>query len=166
MAVRDIYANSDLQNGKLADAVAVSGNKTVTIVSTMETLATDSANSVYRFFVGLNPCLIPVDIQVYNDDLNSSTGDDFDLGIYEGNGGAVIDKDYLVDGITFATARGKAAPLDGMTTVDIANLGKKLYEHAGHTIKTKKDSYDIALTCNTAANTAGTITLVGTFVQG
>ena len=53
-----------------------------------------------------------------------------------------------------------------LTALDIADLGKPLYEIAGHTISTRKDSYDIAATFNTPPSAEGTVTLVGTFLQG
>lgn len=165
MAVVDIYTNSDLQKGKLAAAANLTGNKSVTAIATFEVGASDSANSVYRVFPDLNPCLIPVDVKVMNDAVGSAVSD-VDLGLYVGNKGPVIGKDCLYNGLDLKTAHAKGAAVDGLTAVDIANLGKPLYEIAGHTIANRKDSYDIALTVNVAPSASGTVTLIGTFIQG
>ena len=164
MAVVDIYANTDLENGKLAPAAKCQGNKVVTIVTSFETGASDSANSIYRVFPDLNPCLIPIDIKIMNDATGAGNSD-IDLGLYCGNKGAVIDADCFYDGLNIKTAN-TSSPVNGLTAVDIANIGKQLYELAGHTIANRKDSYDIALTVNTAPSAAGTVTVIGTFIQG
>ena len=164
MAVVDIYVNDDTEKGKLAQAAKCHDNKMVTIVQTFETGATDSANSVYRIFPDLNPCLIPVDIKIMNDVIGSGTSD-ADLGLYCGDKGAVIDKDCLYDGLDLHTGH-TTSPANGLAAVDIADRCKQLYELAGHTLANRKDTYDIALTINTAPSAAGTVTVVGTFVQG
>lgn len=164
MAVVDKYANADLENGKLGAAANVTGNKVVTSVVSFGIANGDSANSVYRVFPNLNPCLIPVSIEIINTAVTGAN--DVDLGIYEGEKGLVIDKDCLLDGGTIATAHAKGAGLDGLATVAVADIGKQLFELAGHTIANRKDTYDIALTLNAAATAAGTVTVIGTFVQG
>lgn len=164
MAVVDKYANADLENGKLGAAANVAGNKVVTSVVSFNIESGDAANSVYRVFPNLNPCLIPVDIKVMNTAVTGAS--DVDLGLYEGEKGNVIDADCLADGLTIATAHAKSAALDGLTSVAVDNIGKQLFELAGHTIANRKDTYDIALTLNGAATADGTVTVIGTFVQG
>lgn len=163
MAQVDKYANTDLENGKLAQSAKCQGNKVVTIIQSFEIDASDAAKSVYRVFPDLNPCLIPVDIKIYNDAIGSGSSD-IDLGLYCGEKGEVIDADCLYDGLDVKTA--SATPVNGLAALDIANIGKQLFEIVGHTIANRKDTYDIALTVNTAPAAAGTVTVVGTFVQG
>jgi hypothetical protein len=148
----------------LAEAVHVNGAKLVTAVSTFEVATADSDNSVYRLFKGLNPNLIPLQLWINNDEITDGT--DYDLGLYEGNGGAVVSKDVFADGIDLSTARTSGSEVSGLTAVAIENLTKKLFEHAGHTIATKLDSYDLALTANTVGTAAGTVTVRATFAQG
>lgn len=164
MAVVDIYVNEDTENGKLAQAAKCQGNKVVTIVQSFETGATDGNGSVYRVFPDLNPCLIPVDIKIMND-ATGAANSDFDLGLYCGEKGEVIDADCFYDGLNIKTAN-TGTPVNGLSALDIANIGKQLFEIAGHTIANRKDTYDIALTANTAPAAAGTVTVVGTFLQG
>ena len=164
MAVVDIYVNDDTEKGKLAQAAKCQGNKVVTIVQSFEIGATDGNGSVYRVFPDLNPCLIPVDIKIMND-ATGAAASDFDLGLYCGEKGAVIDADCFYDGLSIKTAN-TGTPVNGLSALDIANIGKQLFEIAGHTIANRKDTYDIALTANTAPAAAGTVTVVGTFLQG
>jgi hypothetical protein len=56
--------------------------------------------------------------------------------------------------------------VDGLSAVDIADLENKIYEHAGHTVNTAKQGYDIALTANTVGAAAGTITIIALFLEG
>lgn len=159
----DIYTNTDVENGKLGAAANLTGNKTVVAVTSFEVGEDDEAGSVYRLFPDLNPCLIPVDIKLMNDAIGSG---EMDLGLYIGDKGEVIDADYFYDGFSTATAHDKAGAIDGMTAVPIEYIGKQLFELAGHTIADRKDTYDIALTVNTAPGAEGTITAIATFVQG
>lgn len=163
MAVVDKYTNLDAEKGKLAQVANLTGNKVLIAISTFEVGADDSNGSVYRIFPDLNPCLIPVNIKILNDAIGSAASD-IDLGLYCGNKGEVIDKDCLYDGLSVQSK--SSAPIDGMKAVDFANIGKQLFELAGHTIANRKDTYDIAMTLNTAPGATGTITVIGTFVQG
>lgn len=160
----DIYANSDLEKGKLGAAVAVTGNKTVTSIVSFSVGTDLVANSVVRIFPNLNPCLVPVSIKILN---TACTGaSDVDLGLYCGEKGDVIDADALLDGGTIATAHAKGSELEGMSAVTVDKVGKQLFELAGHTIANRKDTYDIALKLNAAPTVAGTVTVIGTFAQG
>jgi hypothetical protein len=71
-------------------------------------------------------------------------------------------------GQTLATAVdfGFDTCIDGMDAVAIENYGRKLYEHGGHTVTTKLESYDLALTANTIGSAAGTVSVLFIFAQG
>ena len=167
MAVQDKYVNSSLASLKIANAALVNGARVVGMVATEELAVADDDTSVYRFFKGVSGNLIPIDIKVY-----------FDLGLYNqtspnGTDGTVIDADAFMDGQTMAAAitRGGGTSaqdeaVDGLSAVDIADLEKKIYEHAGHTVNTAKQGYDIALTANTVGAAAGTITIIALFLEG
>lgn len=158
----DKFVNADIQKGKLAESAYISGNKVVSIVTTFETVLADGNGSVYRLTKGLNPNLIPIDIRVFSDALG--TGAVFALGLFEGNGGKVISANYFATALSLVAAN--ITPLNGLVSVDIANLPKKLFEHAGHTIATKKDSYDIGFTATNLGVSAGTVSAIITCVQG
>ncbi len=179
-AITDVYVSELLEAGKLAEAAYVNGARTITMIETEELpIADGSANiDIYRFFKGLNPNLIPIDIKVYADDAIVGATD-CDIGLYEqtsdGVDGVVVDVDVFSDDIDLSQAGGHVRGggiittdeyADGMKTVDIANLTKKLYEHAGHTVATYKQGYDLALTINSDVTTGGTVTIIAQFIEG
>ena len=89
-------------------------------------------------------------------------GTDYDLGLHEQNGGAVVDADVLADGLSMATARTVATSNNaGMTTIDITNGLKTLGDISGQ--DDVSSAYDIALTANTVGTVAGTIKVTATF---
>jgi hypothetical protein len=164
MAVEDKYVGTLTAAGKLEKAALVSGDKLIVMVATEEIAAADDDGSIYRFFKSVPSNLIPVEITVATD---GQTGmSDCDLGLYKvGVGGAVVEKDILMDGQTLASALTRASGHQlGLQSVNIADIGKTLAELSG---QTKPDlSYDIALTANTVGSAAGTVTIIATFVQG
>jgi hypothetical protein len=162
MAVEDKYVNADLAAGKLAKAALSSGAEPIVIVATGEIAAADDNGSVYRFFKSVPSNYIPVEISITCDTITS--GSDFDLGLYK-VGGAVIDKDVLMDGQTLATALTRATGNQlGLAAVNIADATKTLGELSAQT--DVDGSYDIALTANTVGSAAGTVTIIAKFVQG
>lgn len=164
MAVENKYVDAKIAAGKLADAAQVFGRPVQALVQTFEVAAADDNGSMYRIGYNLNPNLIPIDIKVFNDALTGGT--DWDLGLYKSNLGAVISKDVFADGLDFSSAAAIAAPKNGLAAVDIANLERRLYEWAGHTVANKEGGYDLVLTANTVGSAAGTVTVVALFVQG
>jgi hypothetical protein len=188
-AITDVYVNELLESGKIAEAAYVNGARTITIIETEEfPIADGSANiDIYRFFKGLNPNLIPIDIRIYADDaLVGATN--VDVGLYkqtiDGVDGVVIsvdvfasDLDLVALGAGGLALRGQLirdggsvgggdGAIDGLENVDIANLTKKIYEHAGDTVATYEQGYDLALTVNTDVTTGGTVTIIAQFIEG
>lgn len=162
MAV-DIYANENVEDGKRCEALNIAGNKLVTAIAKVNVKADDGEGAIYRLFeVGAN--LVPVDIRILNTAITGGT--DYDLGIFKGSKGEVIDADVLMDGQTLATAAGIEVPLNGLSALDTETVGKRIYELAGHTESDKDCGYEIGLTANAAATAEGTIVVIATFVQG
>lgn len=165
MAVEDKYINANVAAGKLADPAYNSGSEVYTMVATFEVAAADSDGSKYRVFQDIHPDFIPVDIKILNDAITGGT--DYDLGLYEGGvGGDVVDKDVFADGLDLSSGHGRGSEVNGLSAVAIDAVKKRIYELAGHTIRTKKLGYDIVFTANTVGTAAGTITVVATFIQG
>ena len=179
-AVTDVYVNELIEAGKIAESAYVYGARTITIIETEEfPIADGSANiDIYRFFKGLNPNLIPIDIKVYADDAIVGATD-VDIGLYEqtsdSGAGVVVDVDVFAEGSRLSQAGGHVRGggiidtdeyLDGLKAVDIANLTKKLFEHAGHTVTNYKQGYDLALTVNSDVTTGGTVTVIAQFIEG
>ncbi len=178
MAVVNKYVRTLVEAGKMEEAPYVNGSKKVGMIASEEFAAGDDAGSIYRFFKGLNPNLIPIDIKIYVDDAVAGA-DEVDVGLYvptdDGGVGAVIDIDCFGDDVDLSPAggavRGGGADgtdewVDGMNAVDIANLPKKLYEHAGHDVTDYGQGYDLVLTCVSECTTGGTVTVIAEFLQG
>jgi hypothetical protein len=165
MAVQDKYVSAKITTSKvLENAPLICGGQLVALVATFEVAAADDDTSVYRI-ANLNSNLIPLWIKINCDAITAGT--DYDLGLYApGVAGAVVDKDCFADGVNLSSALIVGSEADGMISVDIANLTKKLYEHGAHTISNRLASYDLCLTANTVGTAAGTITVRGLFVQG
>lgn len=162
MAVVDKYADSNLEAGKKASAIATTGQKNITFVQTVELASGDDDGSVYRFFKDVPSTYIPVQIDITCDAITNGT--DFDLGLYEVDG-AVVDKDILMDGQTLASALTRATGHQlGLQTVNIVNATKTLGTLSAQT--NVSAAYDICLTGNTVGSVAGTVTIIATFVQG
>ncbi len=178
MAVENKYVRTLVEAGKLEEAPYVNGAKVVGMVASEELAAGDDAASVYRFFKGLNPNLIPIDIKIYVDDAVVGATD-VNVGLYEqtddGGTGAVVDDNCFADALDLSPAGGAVRGggvighdefIDGMKAVDIANLTNKLYEHGGHTVTDYIAGYDLALTVISDTTVGGTVTVIATFIEG
>ncbi len=154
MAVVDKYVDSLLEAGKKASALNTFGTPVIVAVATAITAAADDNGSVYRIFKDVPSNLVPVLIIVQNEAITAGT--DWDLGLYKCNGGAVVDKDILADGIDMSSARTVATTGNvGMTTINIDN-GTQDFATLG--AETNPDAaYDIAWTANTVGSAVGTI---------
>lgn len=164
MAVENKYVSSNIQNDKLEAPAFLLGDKMVAVVVSFEVASGDDDGSVYRILKGINGSLIPIDIKIFNDSITGAT--DYDLGLYKVNLGAVISKDVFMDGADINAGNGITSPQNGLTNVDVANLTKKIFEHAGHDVTDSLAGYDIAITANTVGSASGTITLIALFLQG
>lgn len=169
MAVQNKYTSSKITgstlNQLMTNQEAATGASGLWAAATFEIAAADDDTSVYRVFKGVNPNLIPISIGISCDTITAGT--DWDLGLYRTDLGTVVDADCFMDGQTLATAaKLGVGALNGMAAVDVANVHWRIFEHAGHTVPTKLEAYDIALTANTVGSAAGTVTVVMNFAQG
>lgn len=168
MAVEDKYVNANAEADKRVNP-AFNGNGTETFTATaiVSVAAADDDGSVFRLFKSVNADFIPTSITITNSAITGGT--DYELGLYETNGGAVVDLDILLGTTTMASARAEGAGITGLGAVALADTQKKLYELAGQTVGpggTKDPTFDIALTANTVGTVSGTIVVKATFVQG
>lgn len=166
MAVENKYVDANIIAEKKGLAAAVHGTESIEAIVTFEVAAADDNGSIYRVLKNVDPSMIIKDIEVLNDAI--AAGTDYDLGFYEPleRGGAVLDADILAGPIDMSSARIHGAGVSGLSAVDIANAGKRIFELLGHTLNTRKLGYDLAVTANTVGTAAGTITLKITLVQG
>lgn len=157
MAVVDLYSQSDKEagNGKKFSAINGSGTKVFYTEAYASVAASNDDGSVYRLFPDVPANLVPINICIQNEAITS--GSDYDLGLYEVNNGAVVDKDILADGLDMSSARTVATWNNaGLTSVPITQATSKTL--ATLSAQTNPSaSYDIALTANTVGSAAGVI---------
>lgn len=167
MAVQDKYVDTNANAGSVFSAANVNGVGLIGMATTFELAVADDDKSVYRLFKALPSSLIPLQIWINCDEITAGT--DFDLGFYKSDvGGAVIDKDALMDGQSLTTAKALGSELTGMTALDAALVGKSIQEIINSKLSTttKYDNVDICLTANTVGSAAGTVSVRALFLQG
>lgn len=119
------------------------------IEATATVLAAHSDGDIYRLFrVPSNG--VPVHIGVANTGITS--GSDYDWGLYQ-VGGAVADKDVLIDGLSVATASTGVVRVGPQLAAD---RGKMFWQLAGAT-SDPGGFYDVCITANTVGSADGTI---------
>lgn len=117
--------------------------------------AADDDTSVYRVV------RLPADVRILSIRIRHAAitaGTDYDIGAYRtlADGGAVVDKDSLADGLDLSSARGVA------TEVLLSNLAsvsseQRLWDMQSGITADPHTEYDIALTANTVGSAAGTV---------
>lgn len=168
-AVEDKYLTTALVAGKKGVGLdSIAGNLFIG-VATFEIAAADDNGSVYRLFKNVDSSLIPVSMRVSCDAITGCN--DVDFGLYDSldDGGAVVDKDCLGDGLDISAGYSRILGLDALVSVDLAEVRKRLWELVDAvtlTLNTKKGCYDIAMTANTVGSGAGTVSVVAIFAQG
>ena len=163
MAVENKWVNSDVEAGKKGNPANVMPGKIFGFACTFEVAAADDDGSIYKLAkVGAN--LIPLRIDINADALTGFN--DADLGFYKENG-VEADKDILADGMDISGGKAIGSEQNGLVSLGVDNIGKKVYELLGLTDATRaEDSYVLALTANTAGSGAGTVSVRGLFIQG
>lgn len=170
MAVVDIYCSpytSGLGVSRPEKTIHAQGAETFVLYNTVEKAAGDSDTSKWRFFKNLDGNLIPLWIAFANDALAGFTS--ASIGLYTPNGGAVVSVNCFMSAVSIAAGKTTLCPglaFDGMAAVAIENYGKRLFEHAGLTVATRKNAFDLVLTGNTVGGAAGTMSMMACFAQG
>lgn len=155
MAVVDKYVILDTYPNAISANAGGSGDLRKSVIS-FEVAAADDDGSVYRL-MQINANSIITDIKIGNDEITSGTS--YDVGFYNVESGAVVDADELAATLDLSSAHASGSELSGISAVDVANRGKKVYELLGLTSTTKAVAYDLCITANTVGSAAGTITV-------
>ena len=104
-------------------------------------------------------------------------GTDYDVGLYDIDGGAVVDADLYADGVSFATAAPAVPPTaaanDGIelrfgdaATAIPGDVNSRVWEDIGGLTADPNKFYDLVLTANTVGTGAGTVALVVRYNAG
>jgi hypothetical protein len=160
MAVENRYANSDIRTDGTLLALLEhikTGSDLRVMIETVSMLAADDNDSVYRVFPNVDSNIVPLFAAYGTAGIAGLT--DVDLGLHHVN-----DEDCLV-----ATKDLSAAV--ALTTLNLcgtlANVGKKLWEHAGvFASDDKPSSMDIAVKAKAAASAPGDVYVVLIYAQG
>lgn len=129
------------------------GGVVKTVGGTVATLAADDDGSVYRM-CRLSSSARILGVRTTHGTMTSGT--DWDFGAYQtaANGGAVVDKDALVDGADLSTARLTPTTLPFQAG---ASYGKYLWEILGLSSDPLRE-YDLCWTANTVGSAATDVT--------
>lgn len=171
MGVVNAYVDTDTTNKSPRQRPEEVGFGELNVMTkTFEVAAADDDGSIYRI-APIPTNFVPVEITIACDAITGGT--DYDLGFYRTaeEGGAVVDKDLLMDGQTMASA---SKTLNGMGIVPIENYGKTIAELLGaaginapngqlYSNVNTPPVLDLALTANTVGSAAGTITVIAKF---
>lgn len=123
----------------------------------------DSVGSTRRFLRVWSGWRVS-ELLVDSDDIGTTTA--ADVGLYDVNGGAVVDADFFASALVLnAGALSKVDITRESAVVDIANAHKRLWEQLGLSSDPKK-WYDVATTLTGAADAGGTVTLRCRYVDG
>lgn len=132
---------------------------------TVETLATDSIGSTYRFF-RVTSAMRPIALAVFCDALGSGCAGDIGLYRTAADGGAVVDADFFASAVAIAAATngtdvtfesGNAA-----TNMGIEQIEKRIWEVMGLAADPGLE-YDVVVTLTAATVAGGTLSLRGAF---
>lgn len=156
MAVEDKIVQNDYELAR-----AAKGSPVLRAVVSFEVAAADDDGSVYRIIEGLPSEAYNINVEVANDAITGGT--DYDIGFYDVESGAVVDKDELADGLDLSSAHASGSELSGISAIDVANRAKTVWELLGLTIATRKTAYDLCVTANIVGSGAGTVTLIVTY---
>lgn len=163
MAVENKYVDASIVAGKNTNPAFSQGADLQAAVSTFEVAAADSDGSVYRLFKGVPGDMILIEAKLACDAITGSSN--WDLGLYETNLGAVVDADCWAAAIDISAGYAFGSEKNMLVTLGVEKIQKRIYEVGGHTIVTRKASYDIALTANTVGSAAGTVSVRALFLQ-
>lgn len=137
-------------------------------VAVIEIASGDDNASVYRV-ARLHSSWRLSEILRFNDTLTSAA--DVDIGFYETaeNGGAVVDKDVIADGISVATSS-TAGVRDHFSTINKDQAEKKVWEMIATAVTTitvdPMKYYDLCYTGTTIGAAAGTLVVYTRYVDG
>lgn len=148
VAVPSVINTAQLADGRLRSKRAV-----------VSAVSGDSIGSTYRFFrVKSN--------DIVNQLLLSCTAITTcagDVGLYDVNGGAVVDADFFAAAQSLAAALSNSDITRGSGVVTVANMEKPIWQALGLSSDPQKE-YDVVVTLTAAAGSAGDIGLIGHIV--
>ena len=163
MAVVNAYQDAAILAGKNTNPAFSQGAAVMGAVSTFEVAAADDNDSIYRVFKGVPGDMIVLSLQLACDAIAGMT--DVNVGLWETNLGAVVSENCFADAVNPSAGYAFRAELNLLAGLGVEKIQKRIYEVGGHTIITRKPSYDICLKAVAAAAAAGTVSIRALFLQ-
>jgi hypothetical protein len=159
-----VITNADATTQTL-NSKALSGAVVKCARGTVETANGDDIASVYRF------CRLPshakvVRIELWSDDIGTTTIADFGLYRTAADGGAVVDADAFGSAVSLKDGAVAGTMIQHESAVyGVEDVEQSLWQIGGAT-SDPKVMYDMCATLTGAADAPGTITLVVTYTDG
>lgn len=146
------------------DPIFSGGKKRKTMIQQIVVSSADNNGSIYRAFRNVSSEARLLDCRIANSVI--TLGSSYSLGIANVEFGSVISANALANAMDMtAAAASFFAGKNGLAAVALTNLGKKLFELAGHTEANKKEAYDIVLTATTVGTSGGNIAILLDFAE-
>jgi hypothetical protein len=168
MAVQNYKTNYDADAGAAYDALGPQSSFGVTPKTlqspTVSILAADDDGSTFMLFKSIPKDSVLASLGLEHSAITGGTS--YDVGLYNGRTGAVIDKDCLAAALDLTAAATKNAPKDGLKDVTHANTRKALWELSGLSFAACPDIVDVVLTANTIGTAAGSVTARASLISG
>jgi len=170
MAVINAYVDSNLAAGKKGNPANIMPGQVFGFACTFEIAIADGDASVYRI-ANLDANMVPLSLLMACDAASDITT--VDLGLYlPGANGAVVDADCFADGIDSDTGAILGSDLEGLVSLPIEDVGKKLWEITSvvaaksYTAANHPTSFDLCMTAKSEPGAVATFSFRGMFIQG
>ena len=169
MAVENKYVDPFVVAGtsrvsQNCDPIFCGGKKRKTLIQQVVIAVADNNGSIYRVFRNVSSEARLLGCRVANSVITAGTS--YSLGIANVEFGSVISANALANAMDMSAAAASFfAGKNGLANVALTNLGKKLFELAGHNETTKKEAYDIVLTATTVGSSGGNIAILLDFAE-
>jgi hypothetical protein len=153
------YTNTTQAAGSKTMAGAAFPGQVLVLQGTYDKTALDNDTSILRLGqVPANAIPLPHLSKLNNAALAGAT--DIDVGVYRplNDGGAVVNKEILGNGLNISAGNALASPAAAFPAIAIGQFGTDIRTLVGGSVGDGKDFYDVALTGNTFGTAAGTIT--------
>lgn len=150
-------------DGKRYNLPPADGAQLQTMMVTFEKTSDDDDGSIIRVARGFQKQQIK-SIRIENETLSGAT--DIDVGIYKGEGGAVVDATAFADGLNIASGNAIMSGVIAMSNVALSDRNKSVQELAGvdKNFTMPVGGFDICLTGNTFGTAEDTINVIIDFV--
>jgi hypothetical protein len=173
----NVYANTDVQAGKIGAAANVSGVKQFEAIIAWSVAAADAAGTVYRVFSNIPSDAIITSLDIMNEAVTGATG--ALIGLYnslkfDGVGGILGSGNQFHTNFDLSSANAISSGfVNAMPAVSIANRAVQLYSLVGQvqypasTTGPKASAYDVCLTmANKTTVATGAVVMRMRYVRG